>query len=152
MIRPVVRFVNKVLLDAINKGASDIHFEPYEKEFRVRFRQDGMLHQIATPPINLANRMAARIKVMSRMDIAERRVPQDGRIKMTLSKNRAIDFRVNTCPTLFGEKIVLRILDPTSRASWGSTHSGTRTIRRSFPQSHSSPVWHGVGHRTHRQR
>ncbi len=111
---PVVRFVNKVLLDAINRGASDIHFEPYEKMFRVRFRQDGILHEVASPPVNLAARVVARLKVMSRMDIAERRVPQDGRIKMTLSKNRAIDFRVNTCPTLFGEKVVLRILDPTS--------------------------------------
>lgn len=108
---PVVRFVNKVLLDAINKGASDIHFEPYEKSYRVRFRQDGILHEIASPPINMASRVTARIKVMSRMDIAERRVPQDGRIKMNISKTRAIDFRVNTCPTLFGEKIVLRILD-----------------------------------------
>jgi len=111
---PVVRFINKVLLDAINKGASDVHFEPYEKEFRVRFRQDGILHEIASPPVTLAGRMCARLKVMSRMDIAERRVPQDGRIKMTLSKNRAIDFRVNSLPTLYGEKIVLRILDPSS--------------------------------------
>ena len=108
---PVVRFINKVLLDAINKGASDIHFEPYEKVYRVRIRQDGILHEVANPPINLAGKMAARIKVMSRMDIAERRVPQDGRIKMNISKTRAIDFRVNTCPTLFGEKIVMRILD-----------------------------------------
>jgi len=111
---PVVRFVNKILLDAINKGASDIHFEPYEKRFRVRFRQDGMLHEMANPPIQLANKIAARIKVMSRLDISEKRVPQDGRIKLTLSKNKAIDFRVSTCPTLFGEKIVLRILDPSS--------------------------------------
>ncbi len=111
---PVVRFVNKVLLDAINKGASDIHFEPYEKTYRVRFRQDGVLKEIATPPSNLAPKMAARIKVLSRLDISERRVPQDGRMKMTLSKNRAIDFRVSTCPTLFGEKIVMRILDPSS--------------------------------------
>ena len=111
---PVVRFVNKVLLDAINSGASDIHFEPYEKTFRVRFRQDGMLHEIASPPVNIASRLTARIKVMSRMNIAERRVPQDGRIKMVLSRNRSIDFRVNTLPTLYGEKIVLRILDPTS--------------------------------------
>ncbi len=111
---PVVRFVNKVLLDAINKGASDIHIEPYEHKFRVRFRQDGILNEVANPPVTLATRVVARLKVMSRMDIAERRVPQDGRIKMTLSKNRAIDFRVNTCPTLFGEKVVLRILDPTS--------------------------------------
>lgn len=111
---PIVRFVNKILLDAIKKGASDIHIEPYEKTFRVRFRHDGMLHEIASPPAALASRISARLKVMSRMDIAERRVPQDGRIKMALSRNRAIDFRVNTCPTLFGEKIVLRILDPTS--------------------------------------
>ncbi|MDH5447356.1 MAG: type IV-A pilus assembly ATPase PilB [Gammaproteobacteria bacterium] len=111
---PVVRFVNKVLLDAINKGASDIHFEPYEKNYRVRFRQDGILKEIAAPPTNLAPKMAARIKVLSRLDISERRVPQDGRMKMTLSKSRAIDFRVSTCPTLFGEKIVMRILDPSS--------------------------------------
>ena len=111
---PVVRFVNKVLLDAINKGASDIHIEPYEKELRVRLRQDGVLHEIASPPVALANRLAARVKVMARLDIAERRVPQDGRMKMMLSKNRAIDFRISTCPTLFGEKIVMRILDPTS--------------------------------------
>ena len=108
---PVVRFVNKILLDAINMGASDIHFEPYEKVFRIRFRHDGILREIANPPVNLSNRMASRLKVMSRLDISERRVPQDGRMKMTLSKNRSIDFRVNTCPTLFGEKIVMRILD-----------------------------------------
>ncbi|MEW8381243.1 MAG: type IV-A pilus assembly ATPase PilB [Candidatus Thiodiazotropha sp.] len=111
---PVVRYVNKILLDAINQGVSDIHFEPYEYTYRIRYRQDGMLREIANPPSNLANRLSSRIKVMSRMNIAERRVPQDGRIKMQLSKNRAIDFRVNTCPTLYGEKIVLRILDPTS--------------------------------------
>ncbi len=111
---PVVRFVNKVLLDAINKKASDIHFEPYEKTFRVRLRMDGVLAEIANPPVALAPRIVARLKVMSRLDISERRIPQDGRIKMQLSKKRAIDFRVNTCPTLFGEKIVLRILDPTS--------------------------------------
>ena len=111
---PVVRFVNKVLLDAINKGASDIHFEPYEKTYRVRFRMDGVLSEVATPPIGMSNKLSARLKVMSRLDISERRVPQDGRIKLNLSKNRAIDFRVNTCPTLFGEKIVLRILDPNS--------------------------------------
>ena len=111
---PVVRFVNKVLLDAIKKGASDIHFEPYEKSFRVRTRMDGVLKEIARPPVALSGKVAARLKVMSRLDIAERRVPQDGRIKMKLSKNRAIDFRVSTCPTLYGEKIVLRILDPSS--------------------------------------
>lgn len=111
---PVVRFVNKILLDAIKRGASDIHFEPYEKRYRVRLRQDGILSEVASPPVQLAPKLSARIKVMSRMDISEKRVPQDGRIKLTLSKNKAIDFRVNTCPTLFGEKIVLRILDPSS--------------------------------------
>jgi len=111
---PVVRYVNKILLDAINGGASDIHFEPYEKTYRIRLRQDGMLHEKASPQINIAQRLSARIKVMARMNIAERRVPQDGRIKMVLSKNRSIDFRVNTCPTLYGEKIVMRILDPSN--------------------------------------
>ncbi len=111
---PVVRFVNKVLLDGIKRGASDIHFEPYEKAFRVRMRFDGVLKEIALPPVALSPKVVARLKVMSRLDIAERRVPQDGRIKMRLSKNRAIDFRVSTCPTLFGEKVVLRILDPSS--------------------------------------
>ncbi len=111
---PVVRFVNKVLLDAINKGASDIHFEPYEKNYRVRFRVDGMLKEVAAPPVAMAPRLSARIKVMSRLDMTERRIPQDGRIKLNLSKNRAIDFRVSTCPTLFGEKVVMRILDPNS--------------------------------------
>jgi type IV pilus assembly protein PilB len=111
---PVVRFVNKVLLDAIKRGVSDIHMEPFEKKFRVRYRADGILAEIASPPPSIANRIISRIKVMSRMDIAERRVPQDGRIKMQISRNRAIDFRVNTCPTLYGEKVVLRILDPSS--------------------------------------
>jgi type IV pilus assembly protein PilB len=111
---PVVRFVHKVLLDAINQKASDIHFEPYERNYRIRFRQDGMLHEVLAPPINIASRLAARIKVMARLNTAERRVPQDGRLKMMLSKSRTIDFRVNTCPTLYGEKVVLRILDPTS--------------------------------------
>ena len=111
---PIVRFVNKVLLDAIKGGASDIHFEPYEKVYRVRYRTDGILQEVATPPITLGTRLAARLKVMSRMDLAERRVPQDGRIKMKITKTRAIDFRVNTLPTLFGEKVVLRILDSSS--------------------------------------
>jgi type IV pilus assembly protein PilB len=111
---PVVRYINKILLDAIKQGVSDIHFEPYEYTYRIRYRQDGMLREVANPPSNLANRLSSRLKVMSRMNIAEKRVPQDGRIKMQLSKTRAIDFRVNTCPTLYGEKIVLRILDPTS--------------------------------------
>jgi type IV pilus assembly protein PilB len=109
---PIVRFVNKLMLDAIRRGASDIHFEPYEKIYRVRFRMDGVLKEIAQPPVQLAGKLSARLKVMSRLDIAERRVPQDGRIKMKLSKSRAIDFRVSSCPTLYGEKIVLRILDP----------------------------------------
>ena len=108
---PVVRFVNKLLLDAIKKGASDLHFEPYEKVYRVRFRIDGMLREIANPPMNLAGRVAARIKIMSRLDTAERRIPQDGRIKLKLSRTRDIDFRVSTCPTLFGEKVCMRILD-----------------------------------------
>ena len=111
---PVVRFVNKMLLDAIKKGASDLHFEPYEKLYRVRFRTDGLLEEMAKPPVSLAPRLAARLKVMSRMDISERRMPQDGRIKLKVSKTRAIDFRVNTLPTQYGEKIVLRILDPSS--------------------------------------
>jgi len=111
---PVVRFVNKVLLDAIKRGASDIHVEPYEKIFRIRFRIDGILQEVVNPPLNMATRLTARLKVMSRMDISEKRVPQDGRIKLKLSKTKAIDFRVNTCPTLFGEKTVLRILDPSS--------------------------------------
>ncbi len=108
---PIVRFVNKIMLDAIRRNASDIHFEPYERYYRIRLRIDGVLREIAQPPVQLATKLAARLKVMSRLDIAERRVPQDGRIKMRLSKNRSIDFRVSSCPTLFGEKIVLRILD-----------------------------------------
>ena len=108
---PVVRFVNKVLLDAIKRGASDLHFEPYEKIYRVRFRVDGMLSEIAKPPLALAGKIAARIKVMSRLDVSERRVPQDGRIKLKLSKTKSIDFRVSTCPTLYGEKCVMRILN-----------------------------------------
>jgi type IV pilus assembly protein PilB len=111
---PVVRFINKVLLDSIKKGASDIHFEPYEKTYRVRCRIDGILQEVHRPPLNLASRLTARLKVMSKMDISEKRVPQDGRIKLKVSAKRAIDFRVNTLPTLWGEKIVLRILDPTS--------------------------------------
>jgi len=128
---PVVRFVNKILLDAIKKGASDVHFEPYEKTFRVRTRQDGILKEVALPPVQLAGKVAARLKVMSRLDIAERRVPQDGRIKMKLSKNRAIDFRVSTCPTLFGEKIVLRILDPSS-AKLGIDALGYEGFQKEF--------------------
>lgn len=111
---PVVRFVNKLLLDAINRGASDIHFEPYETFYRVRFRQDGVLREVVKPPSSMKDRLSARIKVMAQLDIAERRVPQDGRMKLNLSKKRAIDFRINTMPTLFGEKVVMRILDPAS--------------------------------------
>jgi type IV pilus assembly protein PilB len=108
---PIVRFVNKVLVDAIRKDASDIHFEPYEDTYRIRFRMDGMLKTQMRPPTKMASRLAARLKVMANLDIAERRVPQDGRIKLNVSKNRAFDFRVSTCPTLWGEKVVLRILD-----------------------------------------
>ena len=111
---PVVRFINQVIIQAINRGASDIHFEPYEKTYRVRLRQDGMLDEIYKPPVAMAPRLAARLKIMAQLDIAERRVPQDGRIKLYLTKQRAIDFRVNTLPTLWGEKVVMRILDPTS--------------------------------------
>ncbi len=108
---PIVKFVNKILLDAIKMGVSDIHIEPYEKVYRVRYRVDGILKEIARPPANIANRICSRIKIMAQLDISERRLPQDGRIKMKLSKSKAIDFRVNTLPTLWGEKIVLRILD-----------------------------------------
>ncbi len=111
---PVVRFVNKMLLDAIRGGSSDLHFEPYEKAYRVRLRTDGILHEVSRPPIQLAPRISARLKVMAGLDISERRKPQDGRIKMKISKTKAIDFRVNTLPTLWGEKIVMRILDPSS--------------------------------------
>ena len=111
---PVVRFINKMLMDAIRGGASDLHFEPFEKSYRVRFRTDGVLHEVARPPVNLSPRISARLKVMSQMDISERRVPQDGRIKLKISKTKSIDFRVNTLPVLFGEKVVLRILDPSS--------------------------------------
>ncbi len=108
---PVVKFVNKILVDAIRRGASDIHFEPFESQYRVRLRMDGMLKAVASPPLKMANRISSRLKVMAQLDIAEKRVPQDGRIKLNLSKTRAIDFRVSSLPTLFGEKIVLRILD-----------------------------------------
>ncbi|UPG84818.1 type IV-A pilus assembly ATPase PilB [Luteibacter aegosomatis] len=111
---PVVKFVNKILVDAIKRGASDIHFEPFESVYRVRLRMDGILRIVANAPIKLGTRIASRLKVMSGLDIAERRVPQDGRIKLNLTKTRAIDFRVSTLPTLFGEKIVLRILDGSS--------------------------------------
>ncbi len=128
---PIVRFVNKILLDSIKKGVSDIHLEPFEKKFRIRFRADGILSEVASPPIGISNRIISRLKVMSKMDIAERRVPQDGRIKMQISKNRAIDFRVNTCPTLFGEKVVMRILDPTS-AQIGIEKLGFEEIQQKY--------------------
>jgi type IV pilus assembly protein PilB len=108
---PVVRFINKVLLDAIRKGASDIHFEPYETRYRIRYRLDGVLKNIAGPPVQMSRRLSSRLKVMAGLDIAEKRVPQDGRIKLNLSRNKSIDFRVSTCPMLYGEKVVLRILD-----------------------------------------
>jgi type IV pilus assembly protein PilB len=111
---PVVRYLQKIMLDAINAGASDIHFEPYEKYYRIRYRRDGILAEVAQPPMAIKDKVASRIKVLSRLDISEKRVPQDGRMKMVLSKSRAIDFRVSTLPTLYGEKIVMRILDPTS--------------------------------------
>jgi type IV pilus assembly protein PilB len=111
---PIVVYINKILLDAIKKGASDLHFEPYEKTFRIRFRVDGILTEVAKPPVALASRMTARLKVMSKLDIAERRVPQDGRIKLALSKRKSIDFRVSTLPTMWGEKVVMRILDSSS--------------------------------------
>jgi type IV pilus assembly protein PilB len=111
---PIVRYLQKILLDAINGGASDIHFEPYEKIYRIRYRIDGELYEIAQPPLAIKDKLASRIKVISKLDISEKRVPQDGRMKLVLSKSRAIDFRVSTLPTLFGEKIVMRILDPSS--------------------------------------
>jgi type IV pilus assembly protein PilB len=132
---PIVRFVNKVMLDAIRRGASDIHFEPFEKMFRVRFRIDGVLKEIAQPPVQLTGKIAARLKVMSRLDIAERRVPQDGRIKMRLSKTRAIDFRVSSCPTLYGEKIVLRILD-SSQAMLGIDALGYEGFQKDLYMKH----------------
>jgi type IV pilus assembly protein PilB len=111
---PVVRYIQKILYDAINGGASDIHFEPYEKYYRIRYRQDGVLYDVAQPPLAIKEKIASRIKVVSKLDISEKRVPQDGRMKMVLSKTRVIDFRVSTLPTLFGEKICMRILDPSS--------------------------------------
>jgi type IV pilus assembly protein PilB len=111
---PIIRFINKIILEAVNMGASDLHFEPYENSYRIRFRHDGILYEHATPPSNTADRLAARLKVMARLNISERRIPQDGRFKMRLSASRSIDFRVASCPTLYGEKVVMRILDPSS--------------------------------------
>lgn len=127
---PIVKFVNKILLEAIKKGVSDIHFEPYEREYRIRYRQDGILHEVATPPASSSSRITARIKVMSNLDISERRVPQDGGFKMELSKTRSIDFRVSTCPTSNGEKVVMRVLDPGS-AKLGIDALGFSPIQRS---------------------
>ena len=136
---PVVRFVNKILLDAINKGASDIHFEPYEKNYRVRYRLDGILREVATPPPGFAPRLSARIKVMSRLDIAERRVPQDGRIKLNLSRTRSVDFRVSTCPMVYGEKIVIRVLDP-SNTQMGIAQLGMEPAQQeSFTEAINQP-------------
>ncbi len=112
--QPIITFINKMLHDAVRRGASDLHFEPYEKSYRIRFRIDGILHEVASPPVALAGRLSARLKVMSRLDIAEKRVPQDGRIKLKLSQKKSIDFRVSSLPTLWGEKIVMRILDSDS--------------------------------------
>jgi type IV pilus assembly protein PilB len=126
---PVVRYVNKILLDAVKKDASDIHFEPYEKSFRIRFRVDGMLTETAAPPFNLANRITSRLKIMAQLDISERRVPQDGRFMMNLSRKHTIDFRVNTCPTVGGEKVVMRILDPTM-ANMGIDALGFSHVQR----------------------
>ncbi|ENY72921.1 PilB family type IVa pilus assembly ATPase TapB [Aeromonas diversa] len=108
---PIVKYINKIMMDAIKRGASDLHFEPYETKYRIRFRIDGILHEVATPPVNLSNRFSARLKVMARLDIAERRLPQDGRIKLKLSRNKSMDMRVNTLPTMWGEKVVIRLLD-----------------------------------------
>lgn len=126
---PVVRFLNKMLLDAINMGASDLHFEPYEKFYRVRYRVDGILREIAQPPLSIKEKLASRIKVISSMDISEKRIPQDGRMKLVLSKTRTIDFRVSTLPLINGEKIVMRILDPTS-ATLGIEALGYELIQK----------------------
>ncbi|OOY35945.1 type IV-A pilus assembly ATPase PilB [Solemya velum gill symbiont] len=111
---PIVRFINKILVDAINSETSDIHFEPYEKFYRIRYRQDGVLREVGRPPITTGARLSSRLKIMARLNITEKRIPQDGRIRLHLSKHRSIDFRVNTLPTLYGEKVVLRILDPST--------------------------------------
>ncbi len=133
---PVVKFINRILLEAVKKGASDIHFKPYEREYRIRYRQDGLLHEVAAPPISLSARLAARIKVMSSLDISERRTPQDGRFKMRLSRTRSIDFRVSTCPTVSGEKVVMRILDP------GSTRLGIESL--GFSETQRAHFMHAI--------
>ncbi len=111
---PVVRYLQKIMLDAINSGASDIHFEPYEKHYRIRFRMDGVLYEVASPPLAIKEKLASRIKVISKLDISEKRIPQDGRLKLVVSRNKSVDFRISTLPTLYGEKIVMRILDSTT--------------------------------------
>lgn len=128
---PVVKFVNKILLDAIRRGASDIHFEPYESQLRIRFRVDGMLIEVARPPFTMRNRIAARLKIMARMDISERRLPQDGAMKLQLSRSRSLDFRMNTLPTVYGEKIVMRLLDPAA-AQMGIDHLGFTETQRVY--------------------
>jgi type IV pilus assembly protein PilB len=128
---PIVRFVNKLLLDAIKQGVSDIHVECYEKMCRIRYRIDGVLTPVISPPLKMANQLISRIKVMSKMDIAERRLPQDGRIAVFIEKNRSIDFRVNTCPTLFGEKIVLRVLD-SANGQWNIEKLGFEPLQESL--------------------
>lgn len=136
---PVVRFVNKILLDAINKGASDIHFEPYEDTYRIRYRIDGLLHIISTPPSTLSNRISSRIKIMAQLDISERRVPQDGRFKLNIARRNAIDFRVSTCPTTNGEKIVTRILDPNGAALSIESLGFDETQKQHFLNAISQP-------------
>ena len=147
---PVVKYVQKILLDAINGGASDIHFEPYEKFYRIRYRTDGVLYDVAQPPLAIKEKIASRIKVVSRLDISEKRVPQDGRMKLVLSKTRAIDFRVSTLPTLFGEKICMRILDPSS-ATLGIDALGYEPDQKEALMNAIQPALrHGAGDRAHR--
>ena len=149
---PIVVYINKILLDAIRKGASDLHFEPYEKAYRIRFRIDGILTEIAKPPVALASRMAARLKVMSKLDIAERRIPQDGRIKLALSKKKSIDFRVSTLPTMWGEKVVMRILDSSS-AMLGIDMLGYEAEQKKvYMEALAQPPRHDFSHRANRLR
>ena len=149
---PVVRYIQKILLDAISAGVSDIHFEPFDKFYRIRYRLDGELMEIAQPPLVIKDKVASRIKIISRLDISEKRVPQDGRMKLVLSKNKAIDFRVSTLPTLHGEKVVVRILDSAERddrdrcAGLRSRAAGGAAAR------HPSALRHGARHGTDRQR
>ena len=149
---PVVRFLHKMLLDAFSMRASDIHFEPYEHHYRVRFRVDGQLREIASPPIVIKDKLASRIKVISKLDISEKRVPQDGRMKLKIGPDRVIDFRVSTLPTLFGEKIVIRILDPSS-ARLGIDALGLRRCRKGTAAQRNWPALrHDPCHRAHRVR